>query len=79
MPTINQLVRHSRQPVIKKTKAPALRFRFNGIGKASRNFVRARDGRADDHGECACRHCRACFGRRPDAAFGNDGNFYGAS
>jgi len=26
MPTINQLVRKPRKPVVKKTKAPALRF-----------------------------------------------------
>ena len=31
MPTINQLVRHGRKPVSKKTKAPALRFRYNGL------------------------------------------------
>jgi small subunit ribosomal protein S12 len=31
VPTINQLVRHGRKPVVKKTKAPALRFRFNAL------------------------------------------------
>src|SRR5438874_11535372 len=31
MPTINQLVRHGRKPILKKTKAPALRFRFNAL------------------------------------------------
>ena len=31
MPTINQLVRKGRKPVQKKTKAPALRFRFNTL------------------------------------------------
>ncbi len=31
MPTINQLVRLGRKPVIKKTKAPALRFHFNAL------------------------------------------------
>src|SRR6185295_784410 len=29
MPTINQLVRKPRKPVVKKTKAPALRFHLN--------------------------------------------------
>jgi small subunit ribosomal protein S12 len=29
MPTINQLVRKPRKPVMKKTKAPALRFHLN--------------------------------------------------
>ena len=31
MPTINQLVRHGRKAFVKKTKAPALRFRFNAL------------------------------------------------
>jgi small subunit ribosomal protein S12 len=29
VPTINQLVRKGRKPIVKKTKAPALRFIFN--------------------------------------------------
>jgi small subunit ribosomal protein S12 len=31
MPTINQLVRKGRKPIIKKTKAPALRFTYNAL------------------------------------------------
>ena len=31
MPTINQLVRRGRRPLVKKTKAPALRFHFNAL------------------------------------------------
>ncbi len=31
MPTINQLVRHGRKKVEKKTTAPALRFSFNSL------------------------------------------------
>ncbi len=31
MPTINQLVRRGRKPPAKKTKAPALRFHYNGL------------------------------------------------
>ena len=31
MPTINQLVRLGRKPLVKKTKAPALRFHFNAL------------------------------------------------
>ena len=31
MPTINQLVRLGRKPMVRKTKAPALRFRFNAL------------------------------------------------
>ena len=38
MPTINQLVRKPRKPVVKKTKAPALRFTYNALkGKLSRD------------------------------------------
>lgn len=37
MPTINQLVRKPRKKVIKKTKAPALRFTYNSLrGKLTR-------------------------------------------
>jgi len=31
VPTINQLVRRGRRPLVKKTKAPALRFHFNAL------------------------------------------------
>jgi small subunit ribosomal protein S12 len=31
LPTINQLIRHGRAKVVKKTKAPALRFRYNSL------------------------------------------------
>jgi small subunit ribosomal protein S12 len=31
MPTINQLVRRGRKPAVRKTKAPALRFRYNAL------------------------------------------------
>lgn len=33
MPTINQLVRKGRKKLAKKTKAPALRFRYNALRK----------------------------------------------
>jgi small subunit ribosomal protein S12 len=37
MPTINQLVRKPRKQVVKKTKAPALRFTYNSLrGKLTR-------------------------------------------
>jgi len=37
MQTINQLVRKRRKPVVKKTKAPALRFTYNSLrGKLTR-------------------------------------------
>jgi len=37
MPTINQLVRKPRKKVIKKTKAPALRYTYNSLqGKVTR-------------------------------------------
>jgi small subunit ribosomal protein S12 len=31
LPTFNQLVRKGRKPIIKKTKAPALRFSYNAL------------------------------------------------
>lgn len=37
MPTINQLVRHSRKPSSKKTKAPALRYTFNTYRRRMRD------------------------------------------
>lgn len=39
MPTVNQLVRKGRVPLIKKTKAPALRVSFNALtGSTSRTL-----------------------------------------
>jgi small subunit ribosomal protein S12 len=35
MPTINQLVRKGRQSATKKSKAPALRFRFNAFSQTT--------------------------------------------
>lgn len=34
MPTISQLVRKGRRPMIRKTKAPALRFTYNSLKNA---------------------------------------------
>ena len=31
MPTISQLVRKGRRPIVRKTKAPALRFTYNSL------------------------------------------------
>ncbi len=31
MPTVNQLIRKGRKPVVKKIKAPALRFTYNAL------------------------------------------------
>jgi len=37
MPTINQLIRKPRKPLVNKTKAPALRFTYNSLkGKLTR-------------------------------------------
>ncbi|MCH6556242.1 MAG: 30S ribosomal protein S12, partial [Chloroflexi bacterium] len=48
MPTINQLVRHGRKPMAKKTKAPALRFHYNAL---TNRMVRG-DGAPQKRGVC---------------------------
>ena len=40
MPTINQLVRHSRRKAIKKSKAPALQKNFNSIKNMNKGLKR---------------------------------------
>lgn len=48
MPTINQLVRKGRRPLLKKTKAPALRFVFNAL----KNKVSQGEGAPQKRGVC---------------------------
>ncbi len=48
MPTISQLVRKGRQPIRKKTKAPALRFVFNSL----KNTRTAGKGSPQKRGVC---------------------------
>ncbi len=51
MPTINQLVRKGRSQVTKKTKAPALRFTNNGLGRYA-GRLRRQDGAPQKRGVC---------------------------
>ncbi len=48
MPTINQLVRKGRKPLLKKTKAPALRFHYNAL----KNRMLRGDGSPQKRGVC---------------------------
>ena len=48
MPTVNQLVRKPRTKVVKKTKAPALRFGFNAL----KNRVNRTGGSPQKRGVC---------------------------
>ena len=63
MPTINQLVRHGRTPVIKKTKAPALRFRFNALKSRT---TRSPKGSPQKRGVCT--QVRTVTPKKPNSA-----------
>ena len=63
MPTINQLVRKGRKPVQKKTKAPALRFRFNTL---KNRMVRSPKGSPQKRGVCT--QVRTVTPRKPNSA-----------
>jgi small subunit ribosomal protein S12 len=51
MPTISQLVRKGRTPVSKKTKAPALQFTNNSLGRYA-GQTKAGEGFATERGVC---------------------------
>ncbi len=63
MPTINQLVRNSRKPVNKKTKAPALRFRFNTL---KNRMQRSAKGAPQKRGVCT--QVRTVTPKKPNSA-----------
>jgi small subunit ribosomal protein S12 len=63
VPTINQLVRKGRKPVQKKTKAPALRFRFNTL---KNRMVRSPKGSPQKRGVCT--QVRTVTPRKPNSA-----------
>ncbi|MDP2950437.1 MAG: 30S ribosomal protein S12 [Chloroflexota bacterium] len=62
MPTISQLVRRGRKKLVKKTKAPALRFVFNGL----RNSVTRGQGSPQKRGVCV--QVRTVTPRKPNSA-----------
>jgi small subunit ribosomal protein S12 len=62
MPTINQLIRKPRKPVLKKTKAPALRFTYNSLkGKLTR-------GRGAPQKRGVCTQVKTMTPKKPNSA-----------
>ena len=62
MPTVNQLVRKPRTMVVKKTKAPALRFGFNAL----KNRVNRTGGSPQKRGVCI--QVRTVTPKKPNSA-----------
>ncbi len=62
MPTVNQLVRHGRKPVRKKTKAPALHWVQNSL----RNRVKYGKGCPQRRGVCI--QVRTMNPKKPNSA-----------
>ncbi len=62
MPTVNQLVRKGRSKVIKKTKAPALRYYYNAL---KRRLVRS-EGAPQKRGVCT--QVRTMTPKKPNSA-----------
>jgi small subunit ribosomal protein S12 len=63
VPTISQLVRKGRAPVRKKTKAPALRFRFN---THKNRMLREKKGSPQKRGVCT--QVRTVTPKKPNSA-----------
>ena len=62
MPTINQLVRKGRKKVVRKTKAPALRFLYNAL----RNTMTRGEGAPQKRGVCV--QVRTVTPKKPNSA-----------
>jgi len=62
VPTINQLVRNGRKKLIKKTKAPALRFTYNALT----NRTERGDGSPQKRGVCT--QVRTMTPKKPNSA-----------
>ncbi|MDG1989933.1 MAG: 30S ribosomal protein S12 [Dehalococcoidia bacterium] len=63
MPTISQLVRKGRKTTFKKTKAPALRFRYNSL----KNRV-AREDKGSPQKRGVCIQVRTVTPKKPNSA-----------
>ncbi len=63
MPTINQLVRKGRQPVVRKEKAPALRYTYNALTGKTRKL---RKGNPFRRGVCTV--VRTTTPKKPNSA-----------
>ena len=62
MPTINQLVRKGRKKLVRKTKAPALRFLYNAL----RNSMTRAEGAPQKRGVCV--QVRTVTPKKPNSA-----------
>ena len=62
MPTINQLVRKGRKKLIKKTKAPALRFTYNALTN------RTERGAGSPQKRGVCTQVRTMTPKKPNSA-----------
>jgi small subunit ribosomal protein S12 len=62
LPTINQLVRKGRKKLVRKTKAPALRFLFNAL----RNSMTRGEGAPQKRGVCV--QVRTVTPKKPNSA-----------
>jgi len=62
VPTINQLVRNGRKKLIKKTKAPALRFTYNAL----KNRTERGEGSPQKRGVCT--QVRTMTPKKPNSA-----------
>jgi small subunit ribosomal protein S12 len=62
VPTTNQLVRRGRKPFARKTKAPALRFRFNAL----KNRMVRGEGNPQKRGVCT--NVRTQTPKKPNSA-----------
>jgi small subunit ribosomal protein S12 len=62
LPTINQLVRKGRSTVTKKTKAPALRFRYNALTN------RTERGKGSPQKRGVCTQVRTQTPKKPNSA-----------
>ena len=62
MPTINQLVRKGRKKLVRKTKAPALRFVYNAL----RNRLTRGEGAPQKRGVCV--QVRTVTPKKPNSA-----------
>ena len=65
MPTINQLVRKGRKSAVKKTKAPALRFTNNALGRYA---GQRRRGKGSPQKRGVCTQVRTMTPKKPNSA-----------
>ncbi len=65
MPTISQLVRKGRKPVTKKTKAPALQFTQNSLGRYA---GRTKMGKGSPQKRGVCTQVKTMTPKKPNSA-----------